>query len=106
MSTCKDYIVDDLGIFTPKKTSKKELHAGEVGYIIAGIKDIFAVPVGDTLTLSKDPVANALPGFKKTKPQIYAGLYPVTLMISSTQASFCKITSKYASLFGLNLKNF
>ena len=100
MSTCKDYIVDDLGIFTPKKTSKKELHAGEVGYIIAGIKDIFAVPVGDTLTLSKDPVANALPGFKKTKPQIYAGLYPVSSDdFENFRQALAKLRLNDASLF-------
>jgi GTP-binding protein LepA len=77
MSTGRDHVVDDLGIFTPKRESQKTLHAGEVGYICASIKDIFGAPVGDTITLTKQPAEDTLPGFKKVKPQVYAGLYPV-----------------------------
>jgi GTP-binding protein LepA len=77
MSTGKDHIVDDLGVFTPKRVSKPSLAAGEVGYICASIKDIFGAPVGDTVTLCKVPAEEPLSGFKKVKPQVYAGLYPV-----------------------------
>jgi GTP-binding protein LepA len=78
MSTGKDYLVDDLGIFTPKRQSAQTLQAGEVGYVIAGIKDIFGVPVGDTLTHATNPAAGPLAGFQKVKPQVYAGLYPIS----------------------------
>jgi len=70
--------VDKVGIFTPKQTDTGILKAGEVGFIIAGIKEINGAPVGDTITLAKAPAANALPGFKKIKPQVYAGLFPVS----------------------------
>ncbi|AYN24799.1 elongation factor 4 [Buchnera aphidicola (Rhopalosiphum maidis)] len=78
MSTGKIYSVDHLGIFTPKKINKNFLKCGEVGWIICGIKNISAAPVGDTLTNAKNPAINMLTGFKKIKPQIYAGLFPVT----------------------------
>ncbi len=78
MSTGRQYLVDKVGIFTPKATVKDVLQAGEVGYIISGIKEIHAAPVGDTITLAK-PRANApLPGFEKIKPQVYAGLFPIS----------------------------
>jgi len=77
MSTGKNYSVDQLGIFTPKKINKNQLKCGEVGWIICGIKNIIAAPVGDTLTTSKNPAKETLMGFKKIKPQIYAGLFPV-----------------------------
>jgi GTP-binding protein LepA len=77
MSTGRDCLVDDIGIFTPKKKSTGVLKAGEVGYIIAGIKDIFGAPVGDTLTHASRPASIALTGFKKMQPQVYAGLYPI-----------------------------
>jgi GTP-binding protein LepA len=70
--------VDKVGIFTPKQTDTGILKAGEVGFIIAGIKEINGAPVGDTITLAKAPAATALPGFKKIKPQVYAGLFPVS----------------------------
>lgn len=78
MSTGKDYIVDIIGIFTPKRLETGVLVAGEVGYIVANIKDIFGAPVGDTLTHSYHPAPTSLAGFKKAKPQVYAGLYPVS----------------------------
>ena len=78
MSTGKDYLADDIGIFTPKRKSTKILQAGEVGYVIAGIKDIFGAPVGDTLTHAAHPASRALAGFQKVKPQVYAGLYPIS----------------------------
>ena len=70
--------VDKVGIFTPKATDTGVLKAGEVGFVIAGIKEIHGAPVGDTITLAKDPAAEALPGFKKIKPQVYAGVFPIS----------------------------
>ncbi|QIQ41291.1 MAG: elongation factor 4 [Buchnera aphidicola (Aphis urticata)] len=78
MSTGKSYIVDQVGIFTPKKINKKKLKCGEVGWIICGIKNVSAAPVGDTLTNYYNPSKKMLAGFKQIKPQIYAGLFPVT----------------------------
>ncbi len=77
-SSGESHTVDDVGIFTPKRESTGELKAGEVGYIIAGIKDIHGAPVGDTLTHVKTKDVEALPGFKTVKPQVYAGLFPVS----------------------------
>ncbi len=77
-STGLSHIVDDLGIFTPKRKSTGILQAGEVGYVIAGIKDIQGAPVGDTLTHIKSRDVEALAGFMKVKPQVYAGLFPVS----------------------------
>jgi GTP-binding protein LepA len=69
---------DKIGVFTPKQTETKVLSTGEVGFIIAGIKEIHGAPVGDTITSAKRPTEKALPGFKKIKPQVYAGLFPVS----------------------------
>jgi GTP-binding protein LepA len=77
MSTQHRYTVDQVGIFTPKRRQKSCLSVGEVGFVVAGIKDIFGVPVGDTLTHEKQPADRPLPGFKRVKPQVYAGLFPV-----------------------------
>jgi len=77
MSTGKEHIVDQLGIFTPKRTPLDALGNGEVGYIVASIKDIFGAPVGDTITHAKNGAQEALPGFKQIKPLVFAGLYPV-----------------------------
>jgi GTP-binding protein LepA len=78
MSTGRDHLVDGVGIFTPKRLPQEKLSAGEVGYVVAGIKDIFGAPVGDTLTLAKKPASSPLPGFKKVKPQVYAGMFPIS----------------------------
>ena len=78
MSTGRDHLIDGVGIFTPKRHPLLQLSAGEVGYVVAGIKDIFGAPVGDTLTLSRKPAEQSLPGFKKVKPQVYAGLFPIS----------------------------
>lgn len=78
MSTGRAYEVDGLGVFTPKRVALKELRTGDVGYVIAGIKDINGAPVGDTLTHAHHPAENMLPGFKKVKPQVYAGLFPIS----------------------------
>ena len=77
-STGKVHVVDNVGIFTPKRTVTKELKAGEVGFIEAGIKDIKGAPVGDTIASAKAPDVAVVPGFKKVQPQVYAGLFPVT----------------------------
>ncbi|ELM6647834.1 TPA: elongation factor 4 [Vibrio vulnificus] len=78
MSTSQVWGVDRLGIFTPKQIDTTELNTGEVGWVVCGIKDILGAPVGDTLTLAKNGAEKALPGFKKVKPQVYAGLFPVS----------------------------
>jgi len=78
MSTGKDHIVEKIGIFTPKRQETGVLRAGEVGYVVANIKDIFGAPVGDTLTHANNPAKDQLAGFKKVKPQVYAGLYPIS----------------------------
>jgi len=78
MSTGKSFLVEKLGVYTPKQTDKQQLNTGEVGFIIAGIKDIFGAPVGDTITLTENPAAKSLPGFEKVQPRVFAGLYPVS----------------------------
>ncbi|KEI71592.1 translation elongation factor 4 [Endozoicomonas elysicola] len=77
-STRQSHVVDNVGIFTPKRSPTGVLKAGEVGYVVAGIKDINGAPVGDTLTHLKTQDVAALPGFKHVKPQVYAGLFPVS----------------------------
>ena len=78
MSTGQTWGVDRLGIFTPKQVDTDVLNTGEVGWVVCGIKDILGAPVGDTLTLAKNGSEKPLPGFKKVKPQVYAGLFPVS----------------------------
>ncbi|ALR14629.1 MULTISPECIES: translation elongation factor 4 [Vibrio] len=78
MSTGQTWGVDRLGIFTPKQVDTEVLNTGEVGWVVCGIKDILGAPVGDTLTLAKNGSDKPLPGFKKVKPQVYAGLFPVS----------------------------
>ncbi|HKJ10223.1 MAG TPA: translation elongation factor 4 [Gammaproteobacteria bacterium] len=77
MSSGRTFQVDNVGIFTPKRTERDILHTGEVGYVVAGIKDIDGAPVGDTLTLADRPADAPLPGFKKVKPYVFAGMFPV-----------------------------
>jgi GTP-binding protein LepA len=77
MSTGAQYLCEQLGVFTPKAAARESLAAGEVGYVIAGIKELRAAKVGDTLTHAQRPAAEPLPGFKELKPQVFAGLYPV-----------------------------
>lgn len=76
MSNQKSYQVDEVGYFGPDMTPKKELTAGEVGYIISGIKDVRNCRVGDTITKKERPAAAALPGYQKVKPMVFSGLYP------------------------------
>jgi GTP-binding protein LepA len=77
MSTGASYLCDQVGVFTPKSKSKESLAAGEVGFVTAGIKELRAAKVGDTLTHERNGAQRALPGFKEIKPQVFAGLYPV-----------------------------
>ena len=100
MSQGRPHIVDQLGIFTPKRISKSELSAGEVGFVVAGIKDIHGAPVGDTLTHQKNENVNPLPGFKKVQPKVYAGLFTVSSDDYETfRDALGKLTLNDASLF-------
>ena len=77
MSSGASYLCEQVGVFTPKAMQRDSLCAGEVGYVIAGIKELQAAKVGDTLTLADRPASSPLPGFKEIKSQVFAGLYPV-----------------------------
>ncbi|MGB0954736.1 MAG: translation elongation factor 4 [Panacagrimonas sp.] len=77
MSTGKDHEVSMLGVRTPKQVKKDALETGEVGLLVAGIKDIFGAPVGDTLTLSGNTHVEQLPGFRTVRPRVFAGMFPV-----------------------------
>ncbi|HUO45166.1 MAG TPA: translation elongation factor 4 [Burkholderiales bacterium] len=77
LSTQAQYLCERVGVFTPKSRGKDSLTAGEVGFVIAGVKELKAARVGDTVTLADRPATEALPGFKEIKPQVFAGLYPV-----------------------------
>ncbi len=94
-------VVDSVGVFTPKRKETGVLRAGEVGFVVAGIKDIQGAPVGDTLTHAKNVEnVDALPGFKKVKPQVYAGLFPVSSDdYESFRDALAKLTLNDASLF-------
>ncbi|WP_372877234.1 translation elongation factor 4 [Spongiibacter marinus] len=96
----KAHSVDVVGIFTPKQTSTGVLKAGEVGFLIAGIKDIHGAPVGDTFTHASTPDVDALPGFQKVKPQVYAGMFTVsTEDYEDFREALGKLTLNDASLF-------
>lgn len=77
MATGATHLCEQLGVFTPKSQPRDRLSAGEVGFIIAGIKELEHAKVGDTITLAGKPASGALPGFKEVKPQVFAGVYPV-----------------------------
>jgi GTP-binding protein LepA len=78
MSTGKSFLVDAVGVFTPKRLEKDILNTGEVGFMVAGIKDIFGAPVGDTITWTDNPAPEPLTGFQKVQARVFAGLYPVS----------------------------
>lgn len=100
MSTGQTWGVDRLGIFTPKQKDTDFLQCGEVGWVVCGIKDIHGAPVGDTLTLAKNGAEKALPGFKKVKPQVYAGLFPISSDdYESFRDALEKLSLNDASLF-------
>jgi GTP-binding protein LepA len=96
----KTQMVDGVGVFSPKLTQLKELKAGEVGFVVAGIKDIHGAPVGDTLTHAATPDVPALEGFQKIKPQVYAGMFPVSSDdFEDFREALAKLTLNDASLF-------
>ncbi|KAA0888578.1 translation elongation factor 4 [Pusillimonas sp. ANT_WB101] len=77
MASGFSHLCEQIGVFTPKSMPRTELSAGQVGFVIAGIKELEHAKVGDTITLAGKPAAKALPGFKEVKPQVFAGVYPV-----------------------------
>ena len=99
-STGMHYQAEMVGIFTPKQVKTDVLQAGEVGFVVAGIKDIHGAPVGDTLTHQKTPDVDALPGFQKVQPQVYAGLFPTSSDdYEDFREALDKLTLNDASLF-------
>ncbi len=78
MSTGRTFLVEQVGVFSPKRENRAVLGCGEVGFLVAGIKDIFGAPVGDTITLLENPALEPLEGFQQVQPRVFAGLYPVT----------------------------
>lgn len=99
-STGTNYQAEMVGIFTPKQTTTDILRAGEVGFVVAGIKDIHGAPVGDTLTHAKTPDVASLPGFQKVQPQVYAGLFPTSSDdYEDFRDALDKLTLNDASLF-------
>lgn len=77
MANGSQHLTESVGVFTPKSVTRETLSAGQVGFIIAGIKELKAAKVGDTITLANRPAAAPLPGFKEVQPQVFAGLFPV-----------------------------
>ena len=99
-STGKVHQADIVGIFTPKREERDALQAGEVGYIVAGIKDIHGAPVGDTLVSAQHRDVPALPGFKEIKPQVYAGIFTISSDdYEDFRDALGKLTLNDASLF-------
>ncbi|MFS1563043.1 MAG: translation elongation factor 4 [Candidatus Arsenophonus phytopathogenicus] len=100
MSSGQLYNVDRLGIFTPKRIDRQQLNCGEVGWLVCAIKDIHGAPVGDTLTGARHSAIQALPGFKKVKPQVYAGLFPISSDdYEAFREALAKLSLNDASLF-------
>lgn len=96
----KTQLVDGVGVFSPKLTQLKELKAGEVGFVVAGIKEILGAPVGDTITHASTPDVPALEGFQKIKPQVYAGMFPISSDdFEDFREALAKLTLNDASLF-------
>ena len=96
----KSHTVDSVGVFTPKRHELDSLSAGEVGFVVAGIKDILGAPVGDTITFSSTPDVSSLSGFRKIQPQVYAGLFPVSSDdFESFREALSKLTLNDASLY-------
>jgi GTP-binding protein LepA len=99
-STGRSHQVDSIGIFTPKRLETGELRAGEVGFVVAGIKDIQGAPVGDTLVSAQHPEVSPLPGFQKVKPQVYAGIFTISSDdYEDFRDALAKLTLNDASLF-------
>lgn len=100
MSVGRTHVVDEVGCFTPKRSAKDSLGAGEVGYLVAGIKEIRGAPVGDTIVISGQGSVGQLPGFEKIKPQVYAGMFPVNSEdFESFREALEKLRLNDASLF-------
>ncbi|MEZ5549914.1 MAG: translation elongation factor 4 [Pseudomonadales bacterium] len=96
----KSHVVDEVGCYTPKHTARPQLEAGEVGFVVAGIKEIRGAPVGDTIVLARHPEVKALPGFTRVKPQVFAGLFPVNSEdFEAFREALEKLTLNDASLF-------
>ena len=99
MSTGAAHLCEQVGVFTPKSSSREQLSAGEVGFVIAGIRELNEAKVGDTLTHADRPAAKALPGFKEIKPRVFAGLYPVeTNQYEALRDALTKLKLNDASL--------
>ncbi len=99
MATGTQHLCEQVGVFTPKSSQKASLSAGEVGFVIAGIKELAAAKVGDTVTLVDNPAKEALDGFKEVKPQVFAGLYPVeSSQFEALRTSLEKLSLNDASL--------
>ncbi len=100
MSTGREYQVEQVGVFTPKRKTRDALYCGEVGYVISGVKDIDGAPVGDTLTHTHLGATEMLPGFKSITPQVYAGLFPVSSdHFEAFREALAKLRLNDASLF-------
>jgi GTP-binding protein LepA len=100
MSTDQIHGADNIGIFTPKQTATQTLKTGEVGFIIAGIKEIHGAPVGDTITLARKGAEEPLSGFEKAKPQVYAGMFPISSDdYENFRDALAKLSLNDASLF-------
>jgi len=98
-SSKRAFLVDKVGVFTPKRLDTKELSAGQVGYIIASMKEIDSARVGDTITLVDKPASSALPGFKEVQPRVFAGMFPVNADdYNDFRDSLDKLTLNDASL--------
>lgn len=99
MATLSDHLCEQVGVFTPKSLQKTSLSAGEVGFVIAGIKELASAKVGDTVTLATRPASEPLAGFKEVKPQVFAGLYPVeSNQFESLRTALEKLSLNDASL--------
>jgi len=96
----KAHVVDSIGVFTPKRTETGILQAGEVGFVVAGVKDIHGAPVGDTITHASSADVAVLPGFQKVNPQVYAGMFPINSEdFEDFRDALAKLTLNDASLF-------
>ena len=99
-STGQTHVVDEVGCFTPKRQARERLGAGEVGFIVAGIKDVRGAPVGDTIAPARHQAVAQLPGFAPVKPQVYAGLFPVDSgQFEDFRDALAKLSLNDASLF-------
>lgn len=100
MSTGRSHNVEKVGVFKPKRSEKESIQAGEVGFLVAGIKEINGAPVGDTITLAGKPADSALPGFKTVQPKVYAGMFPVDVEdYEPFREALAKLRLNDASLF-------